>query len=143
MSSQVRFIDASVFVHAYLKPKRRLKPREVRIKEAAKRIVSKVSAGENVLTTVVHVGEISNILEDYLSLNEALNFERALCLRENVEIVEVARRDYIAALDEVESHRIGLTDALAYVAMKKNGLSELYSFDKDFDRIKDVKRFQT
>lgn len=142
MSSQVRFIDASVFVHAYLKPKRRLRRNEVRIKEAAKRIVTRINAGENVLTTVVHVGEISNILEDYLSLNEALSFERALCLRENVEIVEVGRRDYIAALDEAENHRIGLTDALAIVAMKKNRLSELYSFDRDFDRIKDIERLQ-
>ena len=35
----MRFVDASVFVHAFLKPKRELKPHEIKIKESAKKIV--------------------------------------------------------------------------------------------------------
>jgi hypothetical protein len=31
------FVDASVFVHAFIKPKRKLKPYEVKIKQAAKK----------------------------------------------------------------------------------------------------------
>jgi len=143
LKAPIRFIDASVFVHAYLKPKRALKPFEVQIKEAAKKIVARVNRGEQVLTTVVHFCEISNILEDYLPLDEAFSVERALCMRENVEVVSVAREDCIAALDEAENHRLGLSDALGYVVMKNSGVNELYSFDRDFDRLTDVKRLQT
>lgn len=140
MSSSVRFVDASVFVHAYLRPKRTLSPLEAEIKEAAKRIVTRVNAGEQVVTSVVHFGEISNILEDYLPLNDAVSVERALCLRENVGIIHVAREDFIEALEEAGSHEVGVNDALAYVLMKRNHLGELYSFDRDFDRFKDVRR---
>jgi len=39
-----RFIDASVFVHAYFLPVRALKPHEERIKEGAKAIVPLIGA---------------------------------------------------------------------------------------------------
>lgn len=143
MSASLRFVDTSVFVHAYLKPKRVLKPSEVLIKEAARKIVTRINRGERVFTTVVHFGEMANILEDYLSVSDALNVERALCLRENVEIVTVTHEDYVAALDAAENEMVGLNDALALVAMKKHGVDELYSFDRDFDRLKNVKRLRT
>lgn len=142
MTPSVRFIDSSVFVHAYLKPKRPLKPQEEEIKEAAKKIVTRVNAGERVVSSVINLSEISNILEDHLSMVDALSIERALCLRENVSILDVRREDCIAALDEAEMHEVGLNDALVYVLMKRNDLGELYSFDRDFDRFKDVKRLK-
>lgn len=49
----MRFVDASVFVHAYLKPKRRLKPHEMKIIESAKKIVKRINDGEEVGITVV------------------------------------------------------------------------------------------
>jgi len=141
--SSVKFIDASVFVHAYLKTKRLLKPHETEIKEAAKRIVARVNVGERVVTTVVHFGEISNIFEDHMPLKDALTIERALCLRENIAIAEASQEDCISALDEAERHGVGVTDALAYVIMKKQGLDEVYSFNGDFDRFEGVKRVTT
>lgn len=78
-----------------------------------------------------------------MSLNDALSIEKALCLRENIAIVDVSRENYIAALDEAERHQVGLNDAMVYVLMKRNNLDELYSFDKDFDRFKDLKRLKT
>ena len=35
---------------------------------------------------------------------------------------------------------VGLSDALAYVAMKRNPLAEVYSFDRDFDKFGDIRR---
>ena len=57
MTQSVKFIDASVFVHAYLKPKRTLKPHEAAMKEAAKQIVTRVNGGEGVVISVVNLGE--------------------------------------------------------------------------------------
>jgi predicted nucleic acid-binding protein len=139
----VRFVDASVFVNAYLKPKRVLTPEEVQIKENAKMIVAKVNSGERVVISVVHLGEISNILEDYLPLDDALSIERALLFRENIEVAPVAIEDYVVSSDVAEKHRVGLNDALAYVLMKKNQIDESYSFDRDFDKFKDIKRLKS
>jgi len=47
--------DASVLVHAFIKPKRKLKPHEVEIKETAKKIVSRINEGEEVGITVVQL----------------------------------------------------------------------------------------
>ena len=134
------FVDASVFVYAFLKPKRKLKLHEVNIKDAAKKIVSRINEGEEVAMSVVHFSEVCNVLEDHLSLEEAFEIERGLLFRENIVIHEVSEEDYIEALLVAEDQKVGANDALAYVLMKEAGLGKIYSFDKDFDAFKDVKR---
>ncbi|TET16092.1 MAG: PIN domain-containing protein [Actinobacteria bacterium] len=37
---------------------------------------------------------------------------------------------------------IGFIDAYNYSYMKANGVTEIYSFDRDFDKLKDVKRLE-
>jgi len=68
----VAFVDASVFVYAFLKPRRRLQPHEASVKDAAENIVLRINEGEEVATSVVHFSEVCNVLEDYLPLEEAL-----------------------------------------------------------------------
>lgn len=136
----MRFIDATVFIHAYLKPRRPLKPHEERIKENAKSIVTRVNEGERVLTTAVHVGEIANLLEDFLPLNEALELESGILAAENVEIMDVSKDLYLSAAPVASDNQFGLNDALASVAMREKGVFEIYSFDKDFDKLEDIKR---
>ena len=70
-----------------------------------------------------------------MPLKEALAVEEALLFKESISVAPVSREDYYAALREAEDGQVGLTDALAFVAMKKEGLKEVYSFDRDFDRL--------
>ena len=37
---------------------------------------------------------------------------------------------------------MGLSDAIAYLVMKKNEIGEIYSFDKDFDKLEGIKRVE-
>ena len=41
----MRFLDSSVFLHAYLRPRRRLSPREEELKERAREIIRRVDLG--------------------------------------------------------------------------------------------------
>ena len=134
------FVDANVFVFAFLKPKRKLQPQEERIKEAAKKIVTRINGGEEAVTSVVHFSEICNILEDYLPIDEALALEKGLLFLENILIKEVSEEGYLKALAIAEDQQIGANDALAYVLMKEEGINTIYSFDKDFDAFKDIER---
>jgi len=69
----VRFLHSSVFLHAYLKPRRKLKPREQEVKERAKEVVRRVDEqAEEVVTTVVHVVKVTNILEARLGLEKSV-----------------------------------------------------------------------
>ena len=134
------FVDSNVFVFAFLKPKRKLQPHEVIIKEAAKKIVSKISAGEQTALSVVHFSEVCNILECHMALEEALVIEKGLLFRENIHFYEVSKDDYVSALSIVEQYHPGVNDALSYVLMKKAGVTRIYSFDKHFDCLPNVKR---
>ena len=134
------FVDASVFVYAFLKPSRKLQPHETSIKDAAKEIMSRINEGEEVSTSVVHFSEVCNIIEDHLPLKEALTIETGLLLRDNITIHEIFEEDYLEALSVVEDKQVGANDALAYVVMKELGLGKIYSFDKDYDTFPDIKR---
>ena len=133
------FVDANVFVYAFLKTKRQLQPKELEIKQAAKNIVARISKGEKVITSVVHFSEVCNVLEDHLPYEEAILLEKGLLYRENVSICEVAQEDYIKAVSIAEDHMVGVNDALAYVLMKEQTIQTIYSFDKDLDVFTDIK----
>lgn len=135
-----RFVDASVFVHAYLKPKRHLKPHERQLKAQARAIVTRLNEGESVVTSVVHVSEIANVLEDWLRLDDAQAIQTGLCTRQNIGILSVSRGDLLEALGLGREEAFGTTDALAVVLMRSEGLREIYSFDRDFDQFGDVAR---
>ena len=92
------------------------------------------------LITAVHVGKIANILEDFLPLHEALKLESAILTAETKEIVDVSKDFYLSAVPVALANRIGLNDALASVVDGEKEIFEIYSFDKDFDGLENVKR---
>ncbi len=135
-----RFVDASVFVHAFLKPKRALKPHERALKRKARDIVSRINRGEEVCTSVVHMAEIANILEDWMSLEDARSVQVGLCMRDTVTILQVNKEQLIEAVSVGQVIALGTTDALAVVLMEAASISEIYSFDKDFDGVEGIHR---
>jgi predicted nucleic acid-binding protein len=134
----MKFVDASVFVHAFIKPKRELKPHEVKIKQAAQKIVKRINEGEKIAISVVNMTEIANLLEAHMSLDEALVIEEFLI--RNAKLVTVNKQQYFEAIKIAKEKRVGLNDALTYVIMLKNKIYEIYSFDKDFDKLEGIKR---
>jgi len=136
----LKLIDASVFVHAFLKPRRKLKPHEAEIKKSAKAIVKRINEVEEVGLTVVQLAEIANILENYMPLEKALQIEKFLLYSPNVKIYKVDKKNCLKALKIAEEKKIGLSDAIAYTIMLENNIKEIYSFDKYFDKLKKIKR---
>lgn len=136
----MRFLDANVFIYAFLKAKHKLKAEDEAVKEAAKSIISRVNKGERVVTTVVHMIEVFNFAEDWLPIDEALKLEGGLLSNDAIEVEAVDREAYISSIDLAKENSIGLNDGLAISVMEKNGISEIYSFDKHFEKIKGIKR---
>jgi len=48
----------------------------------------------------------------------------------------------VNAVNVYKEKNIGFIDAYNYSYMKANGVTEIYSFDRDFDKLKDVKRLE-
>ena len=136
----MRLVDASVFVHAFLKPRRKLQPHEKLIKESAKSIVRRINEGEKVAVTVVQLAEIANLLESHLPRELAAQVEEFLVRAPNVSVLTVDRRICSKALAVSAEHDVGLSDAIAYVVMQAEGIAEIYSFDRDFDGLPGIRR---
>ena len=134
------FVDANVFIYAFLKTKRQLQPSEQKMKEAAKKIVARINNGEKVVTSVVHFSEVCNILEDHFPFQEAVLLEKGLLYKENIVICEVTQDDYMQAVSLSETNQTGANDALAYILMQKENIQTIYSFDRDFDAFTDIQR---
>jgi len=113
----LRFVDASVFVHAYLKPRRTLSQYEQEIKDAAKEIVRRIQKGGRVALTIVQLAEIANILEKYMPPRAALDVEKYLLYAPHVTIYGVDLGMSREALRVAETNHIGFSDAVAYVAI--------------------------
>jgi len=125
----VRFIDASVFIYAVLKPRRPLTDGERSVKERAKGVLRRVDEGERVLTTVVHLSEVANVLEDVAG---ALLAARA---KENVVVEAVSAEDYLESAVLAGEKGVSVNDALAYLVMRRRGVREIYTFDKHFEKL--------
>ena len=136
---RARFLDSSVFLHAYLKPRRPLTPREAVVKEAAKAVLERVEAEEPVITTVVHVSEVANLVESRVGLLESISLIARLISLDNVEVLSVSVSDYEEALAIAQRYAVSLNDAVAYAKMREKGIDEIYTFDKHFKNLPRIK----
>ena len=131
----MRFIDANIFIYAVLKPKRELNEKERAIKNAAKEIFKRVNEGEEVITTVVHLSEVANVLEDAANLSFAISFLKDILLKKNVIVERVSDKDYMGCVLLAEEKRVSINDALAYLLMRRKGIEELYTSDKHYENL--------
>lgn len=135
----MKFLDSSIFLHAYLRPRRRLRENELRVKKLSKEIIENVDNGEEVLTTVVHISEIVNIVESKIGLMESISLLARLLTLKNILIVDVTRQDYQKALVIANKYKVSVNDALAYIKMMETGINEIYTFDKHFKSLPNIK----
>ena len=131
----MRFIDANVFIYAVLKPKRVLNERVQELKTASNEIFKKVNEGEKVITTVVHLSEVANVLEDATNLSFAISFLKDILLKKNVIVERVSDKEYMECVLLAEEKRVSINDALAYLLMKRRRIEHIYTFDKHFQNL--------
>jgi len=137
----MRFLDANVFIYAYYKSKRSLTPKEQFMKNQAKEILNRVNEGkEEVMTTVVHVAETVNILKHGMPLESLVNLILSLFMLDNLKIIGVNRETYFAATELGRDLKLEPNDALITEIMKANDIKEVYSFDKDLEKIEGITR---
>jgi len=130
-SSSVRFLDSNVLVYAVVKPKKNVDERLAKIKERAREILRKIDRGEDrVVTTVVHVSEVANVIESLANLTKAIEVVESVLNSENVTVLDVTKEDYMAATLVARERGVSVNDALAYVAMMRLGIGEIYTFDE-------------
>ncbi len=139
----MRFIDSNIFLHAFLKPRRKLTQQESMIKEQSKTILQRVEQGEAVALSVVHLSEVVNILESGQGLRVAQGFIAWVISSENIVVYPISVEDYEVALPLSEEYDVSPNDALAVNKMRSNNLEEIYSHDKHFDKVENIKKISS
>ena len=132
----MRFIDAHVFIYAVLKPKMALPEAVLQKKTAAKEIFLRVNAGEPVTTTTVHLSEVANVLEDAAGISFAGDLLLAILTKPSINVEPVSADDYRESIRLARKSAISINDALAVLIMERQGIREIYTFDRHFKQAK-------
>ncbi len=134
------YVDANVFVYAFLSPERKLDSHAMEIKKRAKNMVRRIEEGEPVATSLIHVSEVANVLEPGMAIARLSELLTSILGSDNILMLEPTAPDYLLALDLARQREIGPNDALAVVLMRQRGISKTYSFDKHLDGIEGIER---
>jgi predicted nucleic acid-binding protein len=129
----MRFVDANVFIYVLVKS-----PKEDY--EISKGILKRIENGEEAATSLAIIQEVVDWLEYNNRKKEVRSFLTAVNSYLTMKKIFVTWDSFLNAQDDVDEHKIDFVDALALQTMAKNKISEIYSNDKDFDRVPWIKR---
>src|ERR1035437_7394556 len=132
----MRFIDSNIFV-------RYITLDDATASALAAQIISNVLEGEELaFTTDAPIHEVAYVLASKslygLSHIEIRDRLRPLLLMKNLRMTN--KQLCLEALEVFAVHaQLDFADALAVASMRQKGIAEIYSFDRDFDRVQDIK----
>ena len=106
----------------------------------AKRILQRIEEGEEAVVNTAVIQEIVNWLEYNNRRREIENLLTAINSYIAMKKAEVSWSDMIAAIDDMNKYGLDFVDALTLQTMKRNDINEIYTNDRDFDRVKWIKR---
>ena len=129
----MRFVDSNVFIYVLVKS-----PRDDYI--IAKRILQRIEEGEEAVTNMAVIQEIVNWLEYNNRRREIEKLLTAINSYIAMRKAGVSWSDMIAAMDDMNKYGLDFVDALTLQTMKRNNINEIYTNDRDFDRVKWVRR---
>ncbi len=133
----MKFVDTNIFIRFFAAD-------DEKKSEACFRLFQRVQKGEeSIATTEAIVAEVVYVLSSpslySLSHEEiAARLAPVLSLR---GLLLRHKRTYLRALDLYAAHRfLDFEDALAVAHMERQHISEIVTYDRDFDRVPGVKR---
>jgi predicted nucleic acid-binding protein len=106
--------------------------------ENAKRIIDELDNKERIICTSV-LNESITLINKKLGVEASKKayteiFNNFIIIQENIPLYNAAMKILI------QYHKLSLTDSIIIEIMKKHKITEIVSFDKDFDKIKGIKR---
>jgi predicted nucleic acid-binding protein len=129
----MRFVDANVFIYVLVKSPQK-------DYETSKRILKRIENGEETATSLAIIQEVVDWLEYNNRKKEARTFLTAINSYLTMNKLTITWSGLLTALDNTAEPKIDFVDALTLQTMQNNKINEIYSNDKDFDRVKWVKR---
>ncbi len=124
----MRFVDANVFIYLLVKsPKKDY--------EISKKILTRIEKGEEAATSTAIIQEVIDWLEYNNRKKEVQHFLTAINSYLSLTKLDTTWDCFVPALEDVYASQIDFVDSLTLQLMKQNGISEIYSNDRDFERV--------
>lgn len=126
-----KFVDTNIFIEVL-----------ARKGEKSDRALALLESNENLWTTEMVIAEIEWVLRDFFELTSkqtADHLKRVLNLP-NLTIPH--KKELMEATSLYETINVDWTDCFNAILMKEEGIKEIYSFDKDFNKLKFIKRLE-
>lgn len=134
MSKFLYFVDANIFLEVELEDAR---------KEECKRFLKTVILGEErALTSDFILYSVLLELVRKSTLKRAKDFLTFLEALENLEIYRPTLKAIFVAINKMKEYNLNFDDALIVACMLTNKITKLVSFDKHFDKVREIKRVE-
>ncbi|MBS3074814.1 type II toxin-antitoxin system VapC family toxin [Candidatus Pacearchaeota archaeon] len=129
------FIDANIFLEIQLADKK---------KEECKNFLRKVNGGEfsAITSNFIVYSSLLQIYNKFNSVERMKKFILSLSGIENLEIFAPNIEIILKTLDKMKEYNLDFDDALVVASMFANKIKKLVSFDKHFDKIKEIERIE-
>lgn len=135
-SAKPRFIDTNIFLRFLTSDL----PTQA---ERCAVLVQRLRDGEEVVSmSPLAVAEIVWTLERFYKLSRAEVAAKVSPLLKLKGLRVANKAVFLRALSLFAEKNISFTDAYIAVQMERAGVEELYSYDRDFDRVEQVKRIE-
>jgi len=129
----MRFVDANVFIYQIMQS-----PQEDY--EISERILQRIERGEEAAISLSVIQEVIKWLEYNHRKKEIENFLIAINSYISINKISIAWENFLPSLENMNKKQISFVDSLTLQIMSAYKINEIYSSDKDFDRIDWVKR---
>ncbi len=129
----MRFVDANVFIYAI-----RQSPKEDY--EISKKILKRIENGEATATSSAVIQEVVDWLEYNNRRKEIGGFLMAVNSYASLEKISAIWENFLPSIPEMYEKQIDFVDSLTLQVMNEANISEIYSHDKDFERVDWVRR---
>jgi len=136
------YLDANLFIYAYYKSKKgkNLTPKIQWMKEEAKKIILKIDKHDGEFCiSIIQLAEIVNLLKQAMSWEALRQFLLGIISNNSIEIIEVSNLMYINSIDKITKYNMDSNDISAYLIMKEKGVNQIFTFDKHFQKLKDIR----
>lgn len=129
----MRFVDTNVFIYIIVQSPQK-------DYEISERILKRIEKGEEAATSLPVIQEVIKWLEYNNRKKEIGNFLIAINSYLSMNKISTAWDNYLPSIVDMNKKQISFVDSLTLQIMKENKINEIYSNDKDFDRVDWVKR---
>jgi uncharacterized protein len=129
----MRFVDANVFIYEIVQSPEK----DFRI---ANNILERIEKGEEAATSLAVIQEVIDWLQYNKRRQEVESFLLAINSYMTLTKLSGSWNNFVLAIEYMNKRQTGFVDSLNLQIMRENKISEIYSNDKDFDRVDWVKR---